>query len=208
MAKILAIGAHPDDIEYYAGGTLAKRISGGDSVIFVVATDGRNGSHKGISPSQVSKIRRLEQLKAAQEIGAQKVIHLKYKDGGLESKIKKLKKDLLKILIEERPEIVFSFDPHKQHMIHDDFHPDHRTISLAALDVILIDSTLPAKAKAPLERIEIFLYNSYQANRKVDISNYLVKKKAAIAKFESQATKLRLDNNRFEKFRVYTKKDE
>lgn len=203
MAKILAIGAHPDDIEFYAGGTLAKRADEGDEVVIVVATDGRNGSYDGIKPVNLAKIRRREQDRAAQVIGAKKVVHLGFADGSLEDNVKKLKIVLLQLLIEERPEIVFTFDPQKQYILHEDFHPDHRVLAVAALDVILIDSNLPLKAKIPLQRPRIFLYNCYQANEKVEVAGHLLKKKAALKSFKSQVSRLKLNDIGFEEFQVY-----
>lgn len=203
MAKILAIGAHPDDIEYYAGGTLAKMANQGHEVVFVVATDGRNGTTEEQKAASLIRLRKGEQKISAQIIGAKKVIHLNHKDGTLEESVKKLKQDLLKILTEEQPEIVFTFDPQKQYIIHDDFHPDHRTLAVAALDIILIDSTLPAKTKTLLKKPDIFLYNSHQVNERIDITNFLAQKKAALESFKSQASRLKLPDIGFEEFQVY-----
>ena len=47
MAKVvMAIGPHPDDIEFYAGGTLVKLVGEGCQPIIVVATDGSKGSYE------------------------------------------------------------------------------------------------------------------------------------------------------------------
>lgn len=202
--KILAIGAHPDDIEFYAGGTLARRAAEGDEVVFVVATDGRNGSYDGTAPEKLAEIRKSEQTEAARKIGVVRVIHLNFRDGDLENQLKKLKHHLLEVLLKERPEVVFTFDPHKQYVVHEDFHPDHRALALAVMDVILIDSTLPVKVKDPLKKPKIFLYNSYRANLKVDISGYRKKKEAAMKTFRSQEGRLGGYSTCVEKFRVYT----
>lgn len=199
--KVLAIGAHPDDIEYYAGGTLAKMIDEGHEVVFVVATDGRNGADGEIEIEELIGIRKKEQEKSAKVIGVKKVIHLDYEDGSLEDNIKGLKQDLLDILVKEQPSIVFTFDPQKQYILHEDFHPDHRSLAVAALDVIMIDYTLPKKAKLRLKRPRVFLYNAHKTNKKIDISTHLLKKKSAIKTFASQ--NLRLGSVSFEKFRVY-----
>lgn len=67
MKKILAIGAHPDDIEFYAGGTLAQKAAEGYEVTFVVATDGRHGSYDGTSIEEIIEIRRREQEEAVKK---------------------------------------------------------------------------------------------------------------------------------------------
>ncbi len=40
---VLVLAPHPDDAEFYAGGTLAKWIAEGARVIIVIATDGSKG---------------------------------------------------------------------------------------------------------------------------------------------------------------------
>lgn len=201
MQKILAIGAHPDDIEYYAGGTLAKMVDQGFEVVFVVATDGRNGANRETETKEIVNVRKQEQEIAAKIIGAKEVVYLDFEDGSLEDNIKDLKQKILEVLIAKQPDIVFTFDPQKQHEIHDDFHPDHRHLSLAVLDIILIDYTSLPKVKLTLPRPKIFLYNASKANKKIDISEFLLKKKEAVKMFESQG--LRLSSVSFEKFRVY-----
>lgn len=203
MKKILAIGAHPDDIEYYAGGTLSRMIAGGDEVTFVVATDGRHGSSDGRDVTKLVRVRQQEQKKSAQVLGVTKVIHLGHEDGSLENNVQQLKQDLLRILLDVQPEIVFTFDPHKQYTIHDDFHPDHRTLAVAVLDIVLIDYTLPGKVSKKLKRPKIFLYNAYRPNRKVQLCEYLQTKKTALGMFVSQDLKLKTKDIYLEKFRVY-----
>lgn len=204
MTKILAIGAHPDDIEFYAGGTLAKRVEEGDEVVFVVTTDGSAGSYDGKNPNKTALIRKKEQDLAAKKIGAKKVVYLNFTDGHLEFNLKKLKQYLLQVLLEERPEIIFTFDPQKQHILHEDFHPDHRTLALAVIDLIMIDATLPVKARIPLKKPQLFLYNPHQANTIIDISRYLPKKEAALKVFKSQILNLVGYDTCFERFQVYT----
>lgn len=188
MAKILAIGAHPDDIEFYAGATLAKFAAGENEVIFVIVTNGERAGD--------TKIRKTEQEKAAEIVGAKQVIYLNYPDGELEYKIKKLKRDLLKIVLDEKPKIIFSFDPHNQFVVHKDFHPDHRALAISVTDVVLIDATL-----AGLKRPKLWFYNSYKPNKKIWSRQYIFKKFLAVSEYKSQ--NLKLDSTRYEKFKVY-----
>jgi len=204
--KILAIGAHPDDIEFYAGGTLAK-MAGEGELIFVIATDGRNGTHDKNNLIKLAQKRRFEQEKAAKIIGAKKIIYLNFKDGGLERETTALKAKILKILLAEKPDLIFTFDPERQFMVHDDFHPDHRTLALAVMDVVLIDSTLPARGGSSTFKPTIYLYNSYKPNKRVAIKKTLNIKLRALRAFVSQdevLTKQQLiSSTSFEKFRVY-----
>lgn len=187
MSKILTISAHPDDSEFYAGGTLLKLTAQNEVVLVVVTNGGKNG---------LVVTRKAEQNKAGKIIGYQKIIYLNYPDGQLEFNIKKLKRDILKIFLTEKPEIVFSFDTHNQHVVHGDFHPDHRTLANLVVDVALIDATL-----AKLPRPKLWLFDAFKPNWKVDISQTFKRKILALQQFKSQ--KLILPNAKFEEFKVY-----
>ncbi len=67
MRRVLAIGAHPDDLELGCGATLLAHSAAGDAVTMLVMTGGENGPGEG---AQISG-RRLEQERAAATIGAQ-----------------------------------------------------------------------------------------------------------------------------------------
>jgi len=70
--KILAIGAHPDDLEYGCAGTLIKHAQRGDEVYMMVITDGSAGGESGV--------RSTEQREAAKIIGAREVFFGGYAD--------------------------------------------------------------------------------------------------------------------------------
>jgi len=67
---VLAIGAHPDDIEIYAGGTLLKYIKNGDTVKLCVVTSGNIG-HYNYTREELAAIRKSEQLESAKKMGAE-----------------------------------------------------------------------------------------------------------------------------------------
>ena len=69
MATILAIHAHPDDIEFLAGGTMAILAAAGNRVVFVSMTPGDCGSHQH-GPDEIADIRRREAASAARLVGA------------------------------------------------------------------------------------------------------------------------------------------
>jgi LmbE family N-acetylglucosaminyl deacetylase len=70
--KILAIGAHPDDVEIFCGGTIAKYAAKGHEIVMVSVTNGEIGS-KELSCEEIIKIRRKEGEAAAKVIGAEYV---------------------------------------------------------------------------------------------------------------------------------------
>jgi len=69
MATILAIHAHPDDVEILAGGTLALLAARGHQIIIATMTAGDCGSHE-LGPEEISAVRRREAATAAALIGA------------------------------------------------------------------------------------------------------------------------------------------
>jgi len=77
--SILAIGAHPDDMEQFAGGTLIHLVKKGHEVTIAPLTDGRCGTNS-LSPEEIIEIRAKEQQKAAKIIGA-KYVNLGINDG-------------------------------------------------------------------------------------------------------------------------------
>src|SRR2546426_8080471 len=70
--NILAIGAHPDDVEFGCGGTLVKYAGKGAHIDLLVMTDGSRGG--------AARIRRAEQLLAARALGVRRVHWGGYRD--------------------------------------------------------------------------------------------------------------------------------
>jgi LmbE family N-acetylglucosaminyl deacetylase len=110
--RILAIGAHPDDIEFGCGGTLVKYARQGHQVFLLVMTDGGGGGSV--------ELRRREQEAAAVVLGASKVFWGGYPDTALP-----LDRDLIQhleqVIGEVEPDFIFVH-------YHDDTHQDHRTV--------------------------------------------------------------------------------
>jgi LmbE family N-acetylglucosaminyl deacetylase len=67
--NVLAFGAHPDDVEYYCAGTLARYAQAGARVTICVVTDGRAHPHG--DPEQIAALRKAEALASAGLIGAE-----------------------------------------------------------------------------------------------------------------------------------------
>ena len=76
--NILAIGAHPDDIEFGCAGTLIKYAQRGHTVFLLITTQGEMGGE--------AEGRFREQMKAAETIGAKDVFWGGFKDTELSDK--------------------------------------------------------------------------------------------------------------------------
>lgn len=115
--NILAIGAHPDDIEFGCGGTLIKYVKAGHSVFLLVLSEGGFGG----SP----KVRRVEQVKAAKFLGARKLFWGGFKDTEIVDNRELIFK-IEEILDKTKPDIVFL-------NYWDDVHQDHRAAAQAGV---------------------------------------------------------------------------
>lgn len=131
--RALAIGAHPDDAEFGAGGTLARWASAGCEVTIAVITDGSKGTwDPNVDPTELIAKRAAEQRAAADVLGATQVVHLGYVDGELESTMK-LRADLCRAIRTHQPDVLLSHDPWKRYML----HPDHRAAGWGAIDAMV-----------------------------------------------------------------------
>lgn len=123
--RVLAVGAHPDDVEAYAAGTVARYALRGDEVYVLSCTDGRMG-HAVIRPEELVPIRAREAQEAARALGA-RLLTLGEPDGGLFADVETRRK-LRELFAEVQPEVVLVHPP-------EDYHPDHRSACRLVEDV-------------------------------------------------------------------------
>ncbi|MGH7255615.1 MAG: PIG-L deacetylase family protein [bacterium] len=115
--RVLALGAHPDDIEVGCGGTLTKYARNGHRVFLMVMTEGEQGAGAGI--------RKREQEHAAKYLQAEKVFWGEYADTKL---------PLDPQLIQRIEQVVREVDPHFIFVhFYDDTHQDHRHLSTCTI---------------------------------------------------------------------------
>jgi len=133
---ILAVGAHPDDLDFGFGATIAKAASQGAKIYYLLATKGQRGSNdKNMTSDELSVLRANEQRRAAKVLGVKQVYFLNYNDGELVADIK-LKEQIVIYIRKIKPSMVFTMDP--SHFFYKEFgfvnHSDHRAIGEATLD--------------------------------------------------------------------------
>jgi len=131
---VLAIGAHPDDVEFGCGGTLAKWSTQGTVVHHLVCTDGSKGTwNPDADIAALIAARQVEQRNAATALGATGTVSfLGYVDGELEHSKEVIDRIALAIRT-ITPDIVLSHDPWKRYRL----HPDHRNTGLNVCDAIV-----------------------------------------------------------------------
>ncbi len=164
--KILAIGAHPDDIEIFMYGLLSIYKKQGNEVYTIIATDGSKG---GSIPGK-----KLAQKRAKEAINGLKrfslPIFLNIPDGDLGEEAehrKKIKDNILKIM----PDLIIT---HSQH----DYHSDHKSLSVLTSSVV--------SHYIPILYCDTLMGVNFNPNYYVDITNHYEFKKEAVLKHKTQ----------------------
>jgi len=175
-ADILAIGAHPDDVEMIVGGTLAKMIDRGRSVVVADLTRGEMGTRG--SP----EVRAREAADAARIMGVTERINLDMGDGVLEDTLEN-RAEIVAVIRQYRPAIVLC-----HHW--DDLHPDHCAAANMVQNIMYPVGFEKHAAGGTPYRPQAFLFYKghipFVPSFIVDTSGYFEKKKAAIDAFRSQ----------------------
>lgn len=136
VGTVLGVFAHPDDPEFFAGGTFAKWAADGADITFVIATSGDKGSadpdmtHEGLA-----EIREAEERQAAAALGVKDVVFLRYKDGELFPTLE-LRRDITRMIRLKKPDVVVTLDPMRWYSSRGINHPDHRAIGAATLEAV------------------------------------------------------------------------
>jgi LmbE family N-acetylglucosaminyl deacetylase len=157
-ARVLAIGAHPDDVEFGCGATLARWAREGAHVELLVLTDGSKGSWE---PEQdlaaLVATRRNEQRAAARTLGARGVHYLDAVDGELEADAHR-REQVCKVIRLAHPDVVLGHDPWKRYRL----HPDHRHAGELVIDGIVAarDPHFFPDAGTPHRPTELLLFEA------------------------------------------------
>lgn len=193
---VLAVGAHADDIDFGAAGSICKWARAGAQVHYLVITDGGKGSaDPSMTPDRLVAVREQEQRDAAQLLGAKEVHFLHYTDAELEVTLP-LKKDIVRIIRQVRPDTVVVMDPTMVYSSNFGFinHPDHRAAGQATLDAVypLARDRLSFPDLYEQEKLEphavehVLLIHFDQQNFYIDITDTFETKVAALCKHASQ----------------------
>jgi len=127
-ARALAVGAHPDDIEFGCGATLAKWAARGAHVELCILTDGSKGTWDPDSDlGALVATRRKEQRAAADRLGAAAVHFLDRVDGELVVD-RATTEALCAVIRAARPDVLLGHDPWKQYRLHPDHHAGGRLV--------------------------------------------------------------------------------
>ena len=111
ISRVLAITAHPDDVDFSAAGTVARWTEAGLEVVYCIVTDGDAGGFDEDFPREdMPALRRAEQVAAAKCAGVSDVRFLGYPDGRVEASLD-LRRDLARVIRQVRPDRVLCPSP-------------------------------------------------------------------------------------------------
>ncbi len=181
--NVLAIGAHPDDIEILCGGTLAKYAKNGDRVFMAHLCNGNMGG-KNIAPEELAAIRDREAKNSASLIGAEVLGPIA---GDLDLyPTKEMRIAVVDIIRQTKPDVIIT------HSI-TDYMPDHVTTGQLVFDAAFTATLLLYKTKnPPYEKITPIYYMdtlagiNFEPSHYVDITNFMDIKKKMLLAHESQ----------------------
>jgi LmbE family N-acetylglucosaminyl deacetylase len=189
IRRALAIGAHPDDVEFQAGGTLASWAARGVHLELACFTAGEKGSHDpDADPALLGRVRRAEAAAAAAALGAAGPVHfLGAADGELEVTMA-LRLAVARLVRTVRPDVVVGHDPWRRWLL----HPDHRAAGLLTVDGVvaardpLYAPELAAEGLAAHRPHTILLFGTDAPDEVVDVAATMDAKLAAVAAHASQ----------------------
>jgi LmbE family N-acetylglucosaminyl deacetylase len=192
---VLGIAAHPDDLDFGAGGTLATFAKQGAAVHYLQLTDGCKGSSDPKADcKKIAKMRQQEQLDACDIIGGKSVEFLRYTDGELAVTME-LKEAIVRVIRKLKPDVVITTDPTMVYATTYGVvnHPDHRAAGQATLDAVyplardhLAFPKLLKQGYEPHKVKTILLTNFEHKNYYVNITDALQTKLQAAAAHASQ----------------------
>lgn len=187
--RILAVGAHPDDLEILCAGTLAKYAERGDFVAMAISTNGEVGSST-LPKEAIARIREAEARTSAAVIGAE--LHwLGYPDEFLyENDQTRLR--YIDLVRQVRPDLIITHDPTN------DYHPDHLTTGQLLWNIRIMTAVPNIKTEhPPCAKIpELYFMDTVAGVRfvpeeYVDITSTIDKKRSMLAAHQSQESWLR-----------------
>ena len=140
VERILVVTAHPDDLDFGAGGTIAQWTAKGIQVSYCICTNGdQGGIDPTISREEMKQIRRREQTAAGKVLGVTDIHFLDYRDGWLAPTIE-LRKDIVRVIRKVRPQRMLIQSPERDWNRLGASHPDHLAAGEAAIQAIYPDS--------------------------------------------------------------------
>ncbi len=194
VERVLAVLAHPDDVDFGSGGTVAMWTAAGIDVSYCLVTDGDAGGFDPAVPrSEIPAIRRAEQRAAGAILGVEDIRFLGYRDGELHV-THELRRDISRAIREVRPDRMLIQSPERNWARIPGSHPDHLAAGEAAICAVYPDARNPFAHPSLLldEGLEawtvpeVWVMASPNPDTYVDATEQFDRKVAALRAHESQ----------------------
>lgn len=194
VKRALVIVAHPDDAEFWTGGTIAHWTDAGVAVTYCVLTDGETGGYDPRIPREdIPRIRRDEQRQAAALLGVKDVRFFGLPEGEIRVGDTQLQRALVAVIRAVRPRRVVTWSPEWNWQRFRSCHRDHRATGEVTLGAIYPDAgnqfahfSLREEGLEAWTVREAWLINSPHVNHYVDITETFARKVAAVRLHTSQ----------------------
>ena len=192
--KVLVVVAHPDDVDFGSGGTVATWIAEGHEVVYCLVTDGQaGGSDNTVTREQVAQTRRLEQTAAAKILGVTELHWLGFQDGAVVADLN-LRREISAIIRIVKPDRVLTQSAERNYSRIYASHPDHLATGEATLCAIYPDARnefafselLSERGLAPHAVPETWIMAGPNPKHFVDTTDVMDKKITALLCHESQ----------------------
>ena len=193
--RVLIIYAHPDDAEFFAGGTIARWASEGAHITLLLITSGDKGTgDRAISSELLSKIREAESRAAAEQLGIQDVIFVRWRDGEVIPSLG-LRRIMVRMIRLKQPDTVLSSDPQTRWRGNRRLnHPDHWIVAgevmsavyPAARDHLNFPELLADEGLEPHITPYLYLALPTTPNLRVETTDFQEQKMMALREHKSQ----------------------
>jgi LmbE family N-acetylglucosaminyl deacetylase len=193
VERALVVVAHPDDAEFWAGGTIAAWSDAGIATTYLVLTDGDAGGVDQTPRSEVPAIRRDEQRRAAGVLGVQEVRFLGWLEGTI-TQSPGARREVVRVIRQVRPQRLLTWSPEwNWARFRTSCHVDHRTTGELALTAVYPEAgnqfahpDLLDEGLSPWTVRELWLLNAPHPNHFVDITEQFDRKVRALRAHTSQ----------------------
>jgi LmbE family N-acetylglucosaminyl deacetylase len=192
IERVLVVMAHPDDVDFGLGGTVATWTEAGIEVSYCMVTSGDAGGFDPDVPrSEIAGIRQAEQRAAAAVLGVSDVRFLGYPDGRVEVTLD-LRRDISRVIREVRPNRLICQSPERHMVRMPSAHPDHIATGEATLCAMYPDARNPFAFIDELGHLEAWtvaqtwVTGMERVNHYVDVTAMFDRKKAALLEHKSQ----------------------
>ena len=198
VERVLVVTAHPDDVDFGSGGTVATLTEMGISVTYCICTDGDAGGFDDATDrSLIPGIRRSEQIAAGRALGVTDINFLGYRDGYLEPS-HDVQRDIVRIMRKVKPQLVITQSPERNWERLPATHPDHMAAGEATTRA-LYPAVRNPYAYPELRKDEgleawtvnwLWLQGTSEPDHYLDVTDQFDRKIKAISAHESQVSHL------------------